>query len=88
MLNNKFEFSERRLKNLEIFGEVGGSEKWKRIALPELLLLRKSTFGGLLAAFRGADRFACYQNRQTNLIVPRSRGAARAAAPDGFTPWS
>jgi hypothetical protein len=86
MLNNKFEFSERRLKNLEIFGEVGGSEKRKRIALPELLL--KSTFGGLLAAFRGADRFACYQNRQTNLIVPRSRGAARAAAPDGFTPWS
>ena len=71
MLNNKFEFSERRLKNLEIFGEVGGSEKWKSIALPELLLLRKSTFGGLLAAFRGADRFACYQNRQIDLIVPQ-----------------
>ena len=63
-MNNKFEFSDRRQKNLEIFGEVGGSEKWKRIALPELLLLRKSTFGGLLAAFLGADRFACYQNRQ------------------------
>ena len=42
MLNNKFEFSERRLKNLEIFGEVGGSEKWKRIALPELLLLHSA----------------------------------------------
>ena len=67
MLNNEFEFSERRLKNLEIFGEVGGSEKWKRFALPELLLLRKS---GLLAAFQGTDRFACYENRQISLIVP------------------
>jgi hypothetical protein len=48
------------LKNQESFEDVEGSEKswkWKRIALPKLPLLWNTTFGGLLAAFRGVRSF-------------------------------
>jgi hypothetical protein len=45
------------LKNQESFGDVMGSEKWKRIALPKLSLMWNGKFGGLLAAFRGVRSF-------------------------------
>jgi hypothetical protein len=41
------------LKNRGIFGNVDGSKKWKHLALPKLLLSWNSTFGRLLAAFKG-----------------------------------
>ena len=50
-------YRNKGLKNQESFGDVEGSEKWKRIALPKLPLLWKSTFDGLLAAFRGVRSF-------------------------------
>ena len=50
-------FRNEGLKNQESLGEVEGSENWKRIALPKWPLLRNSTFGRVLAAFRGVRSF-------------------------------
>ena len=50
-------FRNEGLKNQESLGKVEGSENWKRIALPKLPLLRNSTFGRVLAAFRGVRSF-------------------------------
>ena len=50
-------FRNEGLKNQESLGEVEGSENWKRIALPKLPLLWNSTFGRVLAAFRGVRSF-------------------------------
>ena len=50
-------FRNEGLKNQESLGEVAGSENWKCIALPKLPLLRNSTFGRVLAAFRGVRSF-------------------------------
>jgi hypothetical protein len=52
-------FRNEGLKNQERFGDVEGSENWKRIASPKLPLSRlwNSTFGRVLAAFRGVRSF-------------------------------
>ena len=50
-------FRNEGLKKQESLGEVAGSENWKCIALPKLPLLRNSTFGRVLAAFRGVRSF-------------------------------
>ena len=50
-------FRNEGLKNQESLGEVEGSENGKRIALPKLPLLWNSTFGRVLAAFRGVRSF-------------------------------
>ena len=65
-------FRNEGLKKQESFGDVEGSD-----ALPKLPLLWNSTFGRLLAAFRGVRSFARYQNRFDK--PHRSAGATQAA---------
>ena len=50
-------FRNEGLKNQECFGDVEGSENWKRNASLKLPLLWNSTFGRVLAAFRGVRSF-------------------------------
>jgi hypothetical protein len=65
------------LKHQERFGDVEGSENWKRVASPKLPLLWNSTFGRVLAAFRGVRSF-CLLPKPIDK-PHRSAGATQAA---------
>jgi hypothetical protein len=77
-------FQNEGLKKQESFGNVEGSEKWKRIALPKLPLFWNSLpvaghSAECLQLSEASDRFACYQNQFDK--PHRSAGATKAPLP-------